>query len=177
MAAVILALLALVGGYTYALEVKLKWRNPTAAGASSTVAVEAGGVPWQKWSPDAVAKARAEGHPVLVDFTADWCLTCQWNKESSIEIEAVKKKLAEVNAVAFLADFTLRDRAIGQEIRRFNRAGVPLVVVYPADPNASAIVLPELLTPGIVLRALDLAGKKNALSSNSASRPVERVRP
>jgi len=117
------------------------------------------GIDWQRWSPEAVAKARSEGKPVLVDFTADWCLTCQVNKKTSIEISSVRKKLKDLNAVALLGDYTHFPDAITTELNRFNRAGVPLVLIYPKDSNAPPIVLPEVLTPGIVLNALDRAAK------------------
>ena len=53
-----------------------------------------------------MAKARSAGRPVLVDFTADWCLTCQVNKKTSIEIASVRAKLKDINAVALLGDYT-----------------------------------------------------------------------
>ena len=67
--------------------------------------------------------------------------------------------------MALIADFTGRSKVIAQELKRFNRAGVPLVVVFPADPSAPAIVLPEFLTPGIVLEALERAAKPKTVSS------------
>jgi thiol:disulfide interchange protein DsbD len=115
------------------------------------------GVDWLPWSPEAVAKARSEGRPVLVDFTADWCLTCQVNKKTSIEISSVRAKLKELNAVAFIGDYTRTPDNITTELQHYNRAGVPLVLVYPKDAAAPPIVLPEVLTPGIVLNALDRA--------------------
>jgi thiol:disulfide interchange protein DsbD len=96
---------------------------------------------------------------VIVDFTADWCLTCQVNKKTSIEIPSVRAKLKECNAVALLGDYTRFPDNITTELNRFNRAGVPLVLVYPKDSGANPIVLPEILTPGIVLNALDRAGR------------------
>ena len=106
-----------------------------------------------------MAKARAEGRPVFVDFTADWCLTCQANKKSSIEISSVRQKLKDINAVALLGDNTKFPPEISAELEKFGRAGVPLVLVYPKDASKPAIVLPEILTPGIVLKALDEAVK------------------
>jgi thiol:disulfide interchange protein len=64
-----------------------------------------------------------------------------------------------MNAVALLGDFTHFPDAITTELNRFNRAGVPLVLVYPKNPGTQPIVLPEVLTPGIVLNALDQASK------------------
>ena len=119
----------------------------------------AAGSEWQPWSAAAVAQARAAGKIVLVDFTADWCLTCQVNKKTSLEISAVREKLKALGVVALLADYTRTPDVITTELNRFNRAGVPLVLVYPKDPRLDAIVLPEVLTPGIVLGALDRAAK------------------
>jgi len=112
---------------------------------------------WQPWSVEAVAKARTDGKPVLVDFTADWCTTCRLNKEFAIEIPSVRAKLNAINATAFVGDYTHTPDGITAELKRYNRAGVPLVLVYPKNPDAQPIVLPEVLTPGIVLDALDRA--------------------
>ncbi len=151
-----IALLAL--GYVYGLEKELHWRSPAKLTANNgTITHESGGIEWQAWSPSAVEKARTEGRPVLVDFTADWCLTCQANKKSSLEISSVRAKLKEINAVALLGDYTLEDPAITAELKRFARAGVPLVVVYSKNSQSPPNVLPAFLTPGIVLEALDKA--------------------
>ena len=96
---------------------------------------------------------------MLVDFTADWCLTCQVNKKIAIEIPSVREKFKEINAVALVGDYTHFPDNITTELNRYNRAGVPLVLVYPKDADAQPIVLPEVLTPGIVLDALDRAAR------------------
>jgi len=113
---------------------------------------------WKAWSPEAVAKARAEGRPILVDFTADWCATCQVNMRTSINIKPVLQKLAQIDAVTLGADFSKEDETIGKELEKFGRSAVPLVLVYPKDPQKPPIVLPDgYLTPKIVLDALDKA--------------------
>jgi thiol:disulfide interchange protein DsbD len=71
----------------------------------------------------------------------------------------VRAKLKAINAVALLGDYTKQDAAITAELEAFGRAGVPLVVVYPRDPESPPIVLPEVLTPGLVLAALDRAAR------------------
>jgi len=158
--AAIITLILLVGGYVFALEKQLDWRAPfVETGSTGSLKESADGIDWQRWSPEAVAAARAAGKPVLVDFTADWCLTCQVNKKTSIEIPAVREKLKSMNAVTLLGNYTHFPDAITTELNRYSRAGVPLVLVYPKNPDAQPIVLPEVLTPGIVLNALDQASK------------------
>jgi thiol:disulfide interchange protein DsbD len=115
------------------------------------------GLTWQRWSPAAVQQAQSAGRPVLVDFTADWCVTCQVNLHTSIDTASVRQKLAEIHAATLLADYSVQDEAIGRELHRFGRDAVPLVVVFPKNPSADPIVLPPVLTPGIVLAALDQA--------------------
>ena len=117
-------------------------------------------IEWQSWNPAAVAGAQAAGRPVLVDFTADWCVNCQVNKKFAIEVPSVRAKLKSMNAVALLGDYTHFTNTITAELNRFNRAGVPLVLVYPKDAAAPPIVLPEVLTPGIMLNALGRAAKE-----------------
>jgi thiol:disulfide interchange protein/DsbC/DsbD-like thiol-disulfide interchange protein len=155
--AAVIAVVLLAGGYVFALEKELDWRNPMAAPPADSAGETRNSIAWQPWTPQAVAAARAAGHPVLVDFTADWCLTCQVNRKTSIEIPAVSAKLKAIGAVALVGDYTHAPEAITTELNRFDRAGVPLVLVYPREPSAAPIVLPALLTPGIVLAALDKA--------------------
>jgi thiol:disulfide interchange protein DsbD len=155
----IVSLGIVLGATVWILEGELNWRAPAAGRGGRTVEQQPGGVAWEPWSPEAVARARAAGRPVFVDFTADWCVTCQANKKTSIEIPSVIAKLREINAVALLGDYTLVPEAITRELQKFGRAGVPLVLVYPRAASKPPLVLPELLTPGIVLDALEQAGK------------------
>jgi thiol:disulfide interchange protein DsbD len=157
-----IALLFALGGYLYALEHELDWRHPPetpSTGGNATAGTDAEGIPWKAWNPEAVEQARLEGRPVLVDFTANWCLTCKLNKKTSLEIPAVRAKLAEINAVALLGDYTRKNPDITAELQRFERAGVPLVLVYSRDPSQPPMVLPTLLTPEIVLNALAAAAR------------------
>jgi thiol:disulfide interchange protein DsbD len=147
----------LVGAYAFGLERQLQWRSPAGEELATTVTNSAGKIPWEPWSPEAVAKAREAGRPVLVDFTADWCLTCQANKKFALEVPAVMQRLQEIKAVTLLGDYTRLPKNITQELQRFGRAGVPLVLVYPADRAKDPQVLPEALAPSIVLEALNQA--------------------
>jgi thiol:disulfide interchange protein len=158
--AAIIVLLLLGGGYFLILEDELNWRAAMPeATAASPMANSPDAINWQPWSPEAITQAQAAGKPVIVDFTADWCLTCQVNKKTSIEIASVRNKLKDLNAVTLVGDYTHFPERITEELQRFGRAGVPLVLVYPDKPNANPVALPEILTPSIVLAALDHAAK------------------
>jgi thiol:disulfide interchange protein len=154
--ALVTLLLLLGGGYAYVVEGQLDWRKPIQeTRAAGPLQESPDSIAWQPWSARGVAHAQEEGRPVLVDFTAKWCLTCQANKRIAIEIPSVQSKLKKSGVVAFLGDYTRFPDDITQELNRYGRAGVPLVLVYPGKAGAPPIVLPELLTPGIVLDALD----------------------
>ncbi|MGB9603649.1 MAG: hypothetical protein ACPMAG_12750, partial [Limisphaerales bacterium] len=87
------------------------------------------------------------------------CLTCKANMKTSLDTQIVSEKLKQLGALAFIADYTLGDERIAAELRKYNRAGVPLVLVFPKDTQAEPIILPEVLTPGIVIEALKKAAQ------------------
>jgi thiol:disulfide interchange protein DsbD len=111
-------------------------------------------VTWQKWSPTAVAKLRAENRVVYVDFTARWCFTCQTNKAAVFSSKAVLDALATKDVVLLKADWTSRDPEITAALTSFNRNAVPFDLIY-APGHAEPVLLPELLTADIVLHALE----------------------
>jgi thiol:disulfide interchange protein DsbD len=154
LAAAIVCLVLLVADYEIILEGQIQWRSSGKPGASAQA-----GIDWKVWSPEAVEQARRDGHPVLVDFTAKSCLSCKLNQASSLDIDRTRAKLRQTGTITFKADFTHEDPAIAEELHRFNRPGVPLVLVYAKNNTTSPEVLPPLLTPTIVLNALDQAAK------------------
>jgi thiol:disulfide interchange protein DsbD len=110
----------------------------------------------QPWSPQAVAQARAAGRPVLVNFTAAWCVTCQVNERVAFSTPSVARAFSKANAVYLVGDWTNRDSAIGQALQAQGRIGVPLYLLYDTRGDAP-VVLPQLLTPQIVERAVEQA--------------------
>ena len=149
----------LAAGYFGLLEGQLQWRVPPAKQTAGSLKEGNEGIDWQPWSPEAVASARDTGKVILVDFTAENCLNCQVNKKTSLEIPQTRQKLKELGVICLLGDFTDEDPRIAAELQRYKRAGVPLVLVYPKDKTKPAIVLPTILTPRLVLDAIDAAAK------------------
>ncbi len=149
----------IAGSYVWLLESEVDWRNPPSATARANSTQITGNhrLPWQVWSPEAVERARTDGKAVFVEFTANWCTTCQQNKRIAIEVDSVIERIKADGIVPLLGDFTFEDPAIARELRRFERAGVPLVLVYSINQNEPPKVLPEYLTEGMVLDALQWA--------------------
>lgn len=148
--------------YGWILEKELNWRhplNPNNKAATKTIQGK-NGIVWHPWSEEAVATARRDGKVILVDFTAKWCQNCQVNKKTSIEITPVREKLENIDGLSMRGDYTFYDPEITKQLQNYQRSGVPLVLIFPADEDADPIILPELLTPGIVLNALDQAAKQ-----------------
>jgi len=123
---------------------------------AEAVADEVSG-PWKRWSPAALASARAEGRAVFVDFTAAWCVTCQVNKRLVLESDAVHNRFEQRKVVQLRADWTNQDAQITAALRDLGRIGVPVYAVYAAGSQGAPILLPELLTQERVLRAIDEA--------------------
>jgi thiol:disulfide interchange protein DsbD len=94
--------------------------------------------------------------PVLVDFTATWCPTCNIAVKPAFEKEVVQKKLKEVGAVALVADYSRQPQYITDELNRFGRSAVPFVLVYPRDPNSPPMTF-DWVTKDTIVEALDRA--------------------
>lgn len=124
-------------------------------------AAAARALPSEAWSPERLAELRAEGRPVLVNFTADWCLSCKVNEAAALSSERVARTFAREGAVYLVADWTRRDAAIAAALAEHGRSGVPLYLVYAGE--APPAVLPQLLTEGAVIAAVREA--RLALSS------------
>ncbi len=129
-------------------------RTAYAAGQAS-VQTTAGG--WQAWSAEAQKSALASGRLVFVDYTASWCLSCQVNERVALERPEVRQALAARNAALLRADWTQHDDAITQSLAQLGRSGVPTYVLYVPGESAPRL-LPEVLTPSIVLDALAAKG-------------------
>jgi thiol:disulfide interchange protein DsbD len=111
------------------------------------------GTTWRTWSKDAVQRYQAEGHPVFVDFTASWCLSCQVNERIALTRPEVLKAFADAHVVLLKADWTQHDDAITETLSSLGRSGVPTYALYVPGENQPRL-LPEVLTPGIVIDAL-----------------------
>jgi thiol:disulfide interchange protein DsbD len=125
------------------------------AGAATSAKAD---VPYEPYSPARLAELRAQGRPVLVNYTAAWCVSCQVNDRVALSTQGVAQALKAGNVAYLKADWTRKDADIAAELARFGRAGVPLYLVYGAR-GAEPTILPSILTEGIVVRALKAAAR------------------
>jgi len=110
---------------------------------------------WEPFSPQRLAELRAAGTPVFLNVTAAWCLTCLVNERVALRSSAVTDAFVRKGVVRLKADWTTRDPAITRVLGSFERNGVPLYLLYPPGPAAEPIVLPQILTEGVVVDATD----------------------
>jgi thiol:disulfide interchange protein DsbD len=155
-----LAILVTVAGYALFLESILDVRS-VIAGVSTSVADgshESDGIPWQPFSLDRLNKELQDKQAVFIDFTAEWCLTCKVNEKTVLADDEVVARFRTRGIVPLKADWTNRNPDITKLLGKFGRSGVPLYVVFPAGRPGEPIVLPEVITAGMVIEALDAAG-------------------
>ena len=116
---------------------------------------------WQAFAPDRLQAELEQGHPVFVDFTAAWCLTCKFNEANVLESQEVREAFQRRGVVKLRADWTNGDPVITKLLQQFGRPGVPLYVLYPGK-SEEPIVFPELLTKSMVLEKLEIVARRVA---------------
>jgi thiol:disulfide interchange protein DsbD len=111
-------------------------------------------IPWVPYSEAELQRLLAEGKPVFLDFTADWCITCKFNMRTAIDTAAVREAFEKLGIVPMLADWTNSNPEITRKLAQFDRVGVPFYLFYAAGRAESPVILPELLTEQIILRTI-----------------------
>lgn len=148
-AAALALLLALVGGYA-GINGAATTTASTASSANTSQARQA----WEPYTAQRLQDLRAKGEPVFVNLTAAWCITCLVNERVALSESSVKEAFKEAGITYLKGDWTNQDEQITRVLAQFGRSGVPLYAFYPKGQDAAPVVLPQLLTPEIVLAAL-----------------------
>lgn len=116
--------------------------KPVTETSAATADSAAGG--WQAWAPGRVDQLAAQGQSVFVDFTAAWCVTCQYNKKTTLSDASVLADMKAKNVALLRADWTRRDPAVTAALAQLGRSGVPVYVIY--KPGRAPLVLSEILS-------------------------------
>ena len=99
---------------------------------------------WQAWEPGRVDQLTAAGQSVFVDFTAAWCVTCQYNKKTTLANSDVLADFSAKKVALLRADWTRRDPAVTAALTQLGRSGVPVYVIY--KPGRAPVILSEVLS-------------------------------
>jgi thiol:disulfide interchange protein len=113
---------------------------------------------WIVFSPEVLDSLLADNQSVFIDFSAEWCLTCKTNEATVLFTKEVQNAFQAYQVYLLRGDFTQRKPVIQEWLTRFNRAGVPLYILYPSGKD-DPIVLPELITKDMILNELRAIGK------------------
>jgi len=144
--AVLASTLLLAGGFALALPTS---ENVVPEVSRTRETLPAG---WEPFSEQRLAELRAEGRPVFVDFTAAWCITCQWNKQNVLTTPAVREAFETRDVTVLVADWTRKDPGIARILESHGRQSVPLYLFY--DGKAEPVMLPEILTTQLIMEVL-----------------------
>jgi thiol:disulfide interchange protein DsbD len=131
----------------------VRWSDVTPR-VAETLAARGTWVHYQPWSPERVEELVAEGRPVFVDFTADWCTICKLNKLRALHKDEVMQSFSAKGVATLRADWTGRDPVIAAVLESFGRRGVPVYLLYDGKGGAP-VLLPENLSPETISEALD----------------------
>ncbi len=134
-------------------------------------------VPWQPYNEAQLTSLRKQGKTVMIDFTANWCATCQINTLVAVDRPKVAELVAKNGVVAMLADWSDHSDEIRDKLTELNSNSIPLLAIYPPDPTAGPIILPDLLSESQVLSALNRAGPSRTTGVFSTSRLDSQVNP
>ena len=159
------ALVAATLAVLLAVILPVRFSGVAAAASNASVRGAQAADQWQPYDAAQVAKLNAAARPLLVNFTASWCLTCLVNERNAFADSAVQEVFRNKGITLMKGDWTNRDPAITHALAAFGRAGVPLYLVYNSKPGSSEpVILPQLLTPSVVQSAF-------AETPNRASTP------
>lgn len=130
----------------------------SAANAASASTHRLGKLEPEAFTPDRLAGYVESDTPVFVYFTADWCISCKVNERIALATDEVGDAFNDRGIKVIEGDWTTEDPVITEWLARYDRAGVPLYLYFPAGSSLTeAAVLPQVLLPGIVIDAIDSA--------------------
>lgn len=130
---------------------------------SNIIASKVGPIHWKRFDLTTIPDLVTQGNTVLVDVTADWCITCKVNKALVFGKGTVSDLMDKNKVIAMQANWTLPDFVITEYLSSFGRYGIPFNIIY--GPNSpQGIILPEILTKSVVISALKTASLDTNIS-------------
>lgn len=153
--ALIVGAAGIMVGIPSASEVEGTRSRACIANETTTAEPDAFGLIWEPYSEQRLTALLAQGRSVYLDFTAEWCITCQVNERLVFSSSEVRALIVQKNVALMRGDWTTKSPSITAALRRYGRNGVPLNVIIKQGKQESAVVLPNILTPGTVIAELE----------------------
>ncbi len=114
---------------------------------------------WEQYSAARLEELRAEGQPVFINLTADWCITCKVNERVAFSSDEFYIRAQQLGVTLMVGDWTNPDEEISALLKQYKRTGVPLYLVFPTETNAEPEILPQLLTTSMIIESMERAAK------------------
>ena len=108
---------------------------------------------WEAYSPERLSQLRAEGKPVFINLTADWCITCLANERVALSSATFYQTLVANDITYLKGDWTDSDPEITELLNQYQRSGVPLYLLFPKG-EGKAQILPQILLETTVIDLL-----------------------
>ena len=131
-------------------------------------------LPWQPFTSAKLVELRKLGQPLLIDFTADWCVICKANERLALNTEATAAFVKSHNVVCLKADYTDESEEITEWLQRFGAAGVPLTVVFPPGEKSKGIPFDGPFTQSSLLNTMEKAWKETGSSSPNQAMALDK---
>jgi thiol:disulfide interchange protein DsbD len=142
---------ALVVGFPSSAEIEGARSRSCLANEGGSPEPDEYGLIWEPYSEQRLSALMREGRSIYLDFTAEWCITCQVNKRIVFSSSEVRAMIVQKNIALVRGDWTSKSPSVTAALRRYGRNGVPLNIIVPHGREGDSVVLPSLLTPGVVL--------------------------
>jgi thiol:disulfide interchange protein len=110
---------------------------------------------WRRFSADSLLKANREGRPVMVDFTASWCMNCQYNYITVLSKREVTDCIKKKNVLALKADMTMPSAVQDSLLHNLSSRSIPFLALFPGERPGEPIIMRDVLTKGRVIRELE----------------------
>jgi thiol:disulfide interchange protein len=125
---------------------------------------------WVPFTEQALQAAVAEGKPVMVDFTAEWCQNCKLNLAVAINTRKVREVVEKNNIVPMIADMTEHPPELTAKLRELKKIAIPVLAIYKPGDSKSPIILEDILTESQVIAALERVGSVGSVGTVGSNR-------
>ena len=134
-------------------------------------------LPWVPFNATELKQLRAENKTVLIDFSAEWCLSCKYIEKTALNTEETREMIEKYNVVSMYADYTDRSPKITEWLDKFNSISIPLTVIFPANRPNEPIIIRDVYTQATLLNALEEAVHAPATKKPTKQTMISKVAP